>query len=145
MMDQNGSGKSDLIVGTNPPINTTTGTASWAQPSREPCYSWNNVYTPNGQVYGFDANPAQPTTKINIDFFNLGGGFPADTTPSAVSTKYVAALNGVDYTGTFVYPHPLVTGAPAPTLSATPRSHQHLQKKEAKKLKKQKEAKKIRE
>jgi hypothetical protein len=138
MMDQNGSGKCDLIVGTNPPINTTTGTASWAHSSREPCYSWNNVYTPKGHVYGFHANPAQPTTKINIDFFNLGGGFPADTTPSAVSTKYVAALNGVDYTGTFIYPHPLVTAAPTPTPSATPRSERHLQKKEAKKAKKKK-------
>src|SRR5947208_888777 len=94
------------------PINTRTGTASWAHSTREPCYSWNNVYTPNGHVYGFHANPALPTTKINIDFFNLGGGFPADTTPSAVSTKYVAALNGVDYTGTFTYPHPLVSGKP---------------------------------
>ncbi len=112
MMDQNGSGKSDLLSGTNRPINTRSGTASWAHSSREPCYSWNNVYTPNGHVYGFHANPAQPTTKINIDFFNLGGGFPADTTPSAVSTKYVAALNGVDYTGTFTYPHPLVSGKP---------------------------------
>ena len=115
MMDQNGSGKSDLIVGTNSPINTTTGTASWAHSSREPCYSWNNVYTPNGQVYGFHANPAQPTTKINIDFFNLGGGFAADTTPPAVSSTYTAALNGVDYVGPFVYPHPLVSSATVPT------------------------------
>ena len=113
MMDQVGSGKSDLLSGTNrQPINTRTGRGSWAHSSREPCYSWNNVYTPNGHVYGFHANPAQPTTKINIDFFNLGGGFPADTTPSAVSAKYVAALNGVDYTRTFVYPHPLVSGNP---------------------------------
>jgi hypothetical protein len=133
MMDQNGSSKSDLIVGANPPINKSTRKASWPHSTREPCYSWNNVYTPNGHVYGFHANPAQPTTKINIDFFNLGGGFPADTTPSAVSTKYVAALNGVDYTGTFVYPHPLVTAAPTPTPRGTPGSPQHLQNKRSKK------------
>src|SRR4029453_3738871 len=33
--------------------------------------------------------------------------FPANSTPSAVSSTYTAALNGVDYVGTFVYPHPL--------------------------------------
>jgi len=115
MMDQNGSGKGDLLTGSPNPINTRTGTASWAHSSREPCYSWNNVYTPNGHVYGFVANPAQPTTKINIDFFNLGGGFAADTTPPAVSSTYTAALNGVDYIGPFVYPHPLVSSASVPT------------------------------
>lgn len=137
MMDQCGSGKSDLLSGTNPPINTRPGKASWAHSTREPCYSWNNVYTPNGHVYDFRANLALPTTKINIDFFNLGGGFPADTTPSAVSTKYVAALNGVDYTRTFVYPHPLVSAASSSTPSGTPGSQQPAgeKRKKAKQLK----------
>jgi hypothetical protein len=47
--------------------------------------------------------------KANIDFFNLGAGFPADATPAQVSATYSAALNGVAYTGTFVYPHPLTS------------------------------------
>jgi len=134
MMDQNGRGKTDQIVGV-PPINTTTGRASWPHSALEPCYSWNNVHAPTGSAMRFNAPAQQPTTKENVDFFNLGIGFPADTTPAAVSSRYKAALNGVDYTGTFVYPHPLVTAAPTPTPSATPSSQQHLQKKEAKKAK----------
>ncbi|PYM01865.1 MAG: hypothetical protein DMF19_05000, partial [Verrucomicrobia bacterium] len=52
-------------------------------------------------------------------FFNLGTGFPVDSTPSQVSSRYKAALNGVDYTGTFVYPHPLVSGKPPAAQSDT--------------------------
>jgi hypothetical protein len=137
MMDQNGRGKTDLIKGSGPYINTTTGTASYSHPTLEPCYSWNNVSAPNGHALGFHSPPGQPTTKLNVDYFNLGNGFPADSTPPAVSKRYTAALNGVAYTGTFTYPHPLVTGASTPTPSATPRTQQHLQKKKknSKKLK----------
>src|SRR5207249_15943 len=147
-LDQNGRGKGDQITGPGqpinrgkgdqtaaprqpinrgkgmgarkPPINARTGTSSWPQQALEPCYSWNDVYTPNGNALGFGAGRGQPTTKLNVDFFNLGAGFPVDSTPSQVSSRYKAALNGVDYTGTFVYPHPLVTAAPAPTATATP-------------------------
>jgi hypothetical protein len=122
-LDQNGRGKGDLITGRPRPINTTKGKASWNHAALEPCYSWNNVYTPNGHALGFGAGRAQPTTKLDVDFFNLGAGFPVDSTPSQVSSRYKAALNGVDYTGTFVYPHPLVTGKPtlrpAPQVPAT--------------------------
>jgi hypothetical protein len=125
MMDQNGRGKGDQITGVTVPINSTTGTPFWTHEALEPCYSWNNVYTPNGHVLNYHTRVGQPTTVSGIDYFNLGGGFPADTTPSAVSSTYTAALNGVDYTGTYVYPHPLVTGAPTPMPSAAPRSQQH--------------------
>jgi hypothetical protein len=136
MMDQNGAGKTDLITGARP-INTTTRRASWPHSALEPCYSWNNVYAPTGSAMGFNAPARQPTTKENVDFFNLGIGFAPETTPAEVSSRYKAALNGVDYTGTFTYPHPLVTGASTPTPSATPRTQQHLQekKKNSKKLK----------
>jgi hypothetical protein len=132
MMDQNGRGKGDQIRG-DPPINTTTGTPFWPHQALEPCYSWNNIYTPNGQAMGYGVPRPQPTTKLNVDFFNLGAGFPADSTPSQVSSTYKAALNGVDYVGTFVYPHPLVTATSTPPPSGTPMSKQHLLKKEGKK------------
>src|SRR6266496_2342973 len=141
MMDQNGRGKGDQITRRPRPINTTTGTASWNHGALEPCYSWNNIYTPNGHVMGYGVRRGQPTTKANVDYYNLGAGFPVNSTPAQVSSIYTAALNGVDYTGTFVYPHPLVSGSPTPTPSATPRSQQHLQKKEAKKAKKAKKKK----
>jgi hypothetical protein len=143
MMDQNGRGKGDRIIG-NPPKHWRTRRASWPHQALEPCYSWNNVYTPTNTPLGFTSRAAEPTTKLNIDYFNLGMGFPADATPSAVSSRYTAALNGVAYTGTLTYPHPLVSGAPTPTPSATPRSQQHLQKKKQKTAKnKKRRAKKI--
>jgi hypothetical protein len=90
---------------------------------------------------GYGVRPAQPTTKLNIDFFNLGAGLPADSTPSQVSSKYTAALNGVDYVGTFVYPHPLISGIQRSS-SAT-RDPSNTSRKKAKKLKEEKESKKI--
>jgi hypothetical protein len=117
MMDQNGRGKGDQVTGTPQPINTTTGTPWWTHQALEPCYSWNNVHSPSNHVYGFRTAVGQPTTKLGIDYFNLGGGFPSNTTPLAVSSRYTAAVNGVNYTATFVYPHPLVTAQPTPTPS----------------------------
>jgi hypothetical protein len=119
MMDQNGRGKTDLITGSGPSINTTTGRASWPHSALEPCYAWNNVYAPTGAALGFHAAEGQPTTKLNVDYFNLGNGFPANSTPLAVSSTYTAALNGVNYVGTFVYPHPLVTTQPLVTAQPT--------------------------
>ena len=94
-------------------------------------------------ILGFGANSSQSTTKPSLDYYNLGAGFPANTTPSAVSSTYTAELNGVDYVGTFIYPHPLVTAAPAPTPSGTPSFPRHLKenKTKAKKAKKEKPGK----
>jgi hypothetical protein len=119
-LDQNGRGKGDLLSG-NPAINTSTGAANWPHQALEPCYSWNNVYAANGHELGFRSGASgQTTTKPGVDYFNLGGGFPANSTPSAVSSRYTAALNGVDYTGTFIYPHPLTllpVGTPRAVIS----------------------------
>jgi hypothetical protein len=143
VMDGCGLGKTDLFRGFTP-INTTTNRASYAHSAIEPCYSWNNSHSPSGTVLEFNVTPALGrVSKLGVHYFNLGAGFPADSTPPEVSQRYNAALNGVAYTGTFTYPHPLVSGAPTPTSSATPRSHQHLRKKEAKKLKKKKSRGKI--
>jgi hypothetical protein len=143
MMDQNGRGKGDLVVSNPNPINTITGTRFWTHEALEPCYSWNNKHTPSNHSYGYHAPSQLPTTKLGIDFFNLGAGFPPDTTPSEVSSTYTAALNGVDYVGPFAYPHPLVSGAPTPTPRATPSSSQHSpQRKENKGKKAKKKNKK---
>jgi hypothetical protein len=107
MMDQNGRGKSDQIIGTSRPVLQATGWAGWPHSALEPCYSWNNIHRPSGHSLGYFNAPGQPTSHSGIDYFNLGGGFPPNSTPSAVSSTYTAALNGVAYTGTFVYPHPL--------------------------------------
>jgi hypothetical protein len=112
MMDQNGRGKGDQVTG-DPPTNRTVGRPLWPHQALEPCYSWNNIYSPTNQALGFRTHAAQPTTKLGIDYFNLGGGFPADTTPRQVSSFYTAAVNGVDYVGPFTYPHPLTLSAGA--------------------------------
>jgi hypothetical protein len=142
-LDQSGRGKGDLIVldGTNHPHNSTCKCASWPHEALEPCFSWNNVYAPNGEAIGF-AKGEPPTLVAGRDYYDLGTGFPADTIPDQVRNIYVASLNGSDYTAEYIYPHPLVTGWPAPSpglaLTPTPKSSQHFQKKcgkQAKELK----------
>jgi hypothetical protein len=136
MMDECGHGKTDYITGasSSTPINTTTGTASYAHSQIEAVFSWNNV-NDAGTIMTTAARPTDPVSQEHVDVFNLGKDLVG--TPTQVSDHYTAARNGVDYTGTFTYPHPLVTGASTPTPSATPRSQQHLQKKKknSKKLK----------
>jgi hypothetical protein len=108
VMDGCGMGKGDQVIGITP-INQFTGRPSWTHQATEPCYYWNNVYTPNGHVLDKrGSNITNFPPRENVEFFNLGGGIPPDTTPSQVRSRYVAARNGVDYTGTFIYPHPLV-------------------------------------
>jgi hypothetical protein len=101
-LDQNGRGKGDLISVQGPP--------AWPNEAREPCFSWNNEHTPTGHAYGFGSQ--YPTETANQDYYNLGLGFPTDTIPAHVSSTYTAALNGVDYVGEFVYPHPLTGSEP---------------------------------
>ena len=109
-LDQSGRGKGDQVIGGSHPRNSTTGTPRWTHEALEPCYSWNNVHTPTNHAYGFGSGRC-PVEVLNRDYYNFGAGFAADTTPPAVSSTYTAALNGVDYVGPFVYPHPLVTEA----------------------------------
>ena len=137
MMDMCGAGKTDRIRGSRP-INNATNRASYAHSATEPCYSWNNSHTPSGTVLEFNATPALGrVSKLGVHYFNLGAGFPADSTPPEVSRRYNAALNGVAYTWTFTYPHPLVSGAPTPTPSATPKVLPAPAEKRSKKAKKE--------
>jgi hypothetical protein len=126
-LDQNGRGKGDQITGAERPINVTTGRATWPHNALEPCYSWNNNYASSNHSLGFSAG-GYPTNIPNRDYYNLGARFPADSTPPQVSSTYTAAVNGVDYTGTYIYPHPAVTGAPTPTPRATADSTRYLRK-----------------
>ena len=124
-IDVAGSGKGDLVVGK---INSKTGVASWLHVIQEPTISWNNKVLNNNTYVGFHCGapfvhegPKDGTP--GFDFYNLGGGFPADSTPSQVAGLLTAAVNGVQYNGTFTYPHPLTTGeSPTPTASQTPTS-----------------------
>ena len=143
-LDQPGRGKGDLIYldRTGHPLNATCHCHAWPNQALEPCFSWNNMHVQNGQSLGF-GSAGLPTEIAGRDYHNLGTGLGTETTPSQVSSTYTAALNGVDYISPFIYPHPLVSGAPIP--AATARSPQPLPKrtKTGKKEKKEKKEKKV--
>jgi hypothetical protein len=146
IMDGCGVGKSDhLKTGQgNPPINLDHGNVPYyAQSASEPIYCWNNTLQSDGRELKWNSAKPGMLIREGIEYFNLGKGLA--NPPSAVTTRYDAALNGVQYNGDFTYPHPLVSGAPTPTPRATPRSQQHLQKKKknSKKLKRRNWPKKI--
>ena len=86
VLDQPGRGGGDLLTG-NPP--TPEG---WPHQELEPCYSWNNVYTPTGAHINFVPGVA-PTLQEGRDYFQ--------DTPMPGYTPYT-------------YPHPLVTGGEGP-------------------------------
>jgi hypothetical protein len=114
--DQPGRGKCDLLTGGwdsgGPTINSVTGTAAWPHQALEPCYSWNNKYTPtNANYLGFGPYAGLPLVE-GRDFFS-------NSSAAAMAAKYTASLNGVQYTGPYTYPHPLVGGA-TPTPTPTP-------------------------
>ena len=113
VLDQPGRGKGDLASGQSPPVNRAANRQFWTHELVEPSMSWNNVFTSTNAAYGFGSD--MPTALQGRDYYNLGAGFPANTTPPAVASTYTAALNGVDYVGPFVYPHPLVSSASVPT------------------------------
>ena len=99
-----------MIVGQTP-VNQTTNTPSWVHQALEPCYSWNNVWTPTGR----HVNNINPTNNCGT-FLLPGHDYFTDT-----------AMPG--YTP-YVYPHPLVSDGspspspnpsrPSPTTTATP-------------------------
>ena len=123
-VDQVGRGKGDLITGGTTWTNSVTGGPDWPHQALEPIFFWNNIYTPKNQVQG--AFSKQLSVQPGRDFYNLtgansNGSFAANSTPSQVSTKYSAALNGVQYTGPYIYPHPLTNNiAPPSNLAIVP-------------------------
>jgi len=123
-VDQAGRGKGNLITGGTTWTNSVTGGPDWPHQALEPIFFWNNIYTPKNQVQG--AFSKQLSVQPGRDFYNLtgansNGSFAANSTPSQVSTKYSAALNGVQYTGPYIYPHPLTNNiAPPSNLAIVP-------------------------
>ena len=119
-LDQVGRGKGDLMSGTGSSAQiAAVSKPGWPHEALEPAMSWNNVHIPTGIAYGFATN--FPTEVQSRDYYNLGKGFPADSTPSQVSSIYTAALNGTTYSGTYTYPHPLVSGSsPGPAAPDPP-------------------------
>ncbi|HEY4270882.1 MAG TPA: hypothetical protein VGM65_02675 [Candidatus Udaeobacter sp.] len=92
-LDQPCRGAGILVSGSNP-------TPFWPNPALEPCYSWNNIYSPGGahvNLIRFWTMPPQALIE-GRDYFN--------DTPMPGYTPYV-------------YPHPLVNGSPAPTPTPT--------------------------
>ena len=103
VLAQVGRGKGDLCAGSNM-INTLTGTRLWPHESKEPSFSWNNVYKLTNTAWGFGSQ--FPQCIEGRDFYNLGRGLAPNSTPSQVSAILTTAINGVPYKTTFTYPHP---------------------------------------
>ena len=108
-LDQPGRGKCDLITGgwnqPLPVINSVTGTASWPHQALEPCFSWNNLYNRTTPVnFSIMNDPAGATYVEGRDYYS-------NSSISAAQAVYTAARNGVNYTGPYTYPHPLVTNS----------------------------------
>ena len=124
-LDQNGRGKGDLVrIVNGQPINTVTNSPFWTHEQVETCFNWNVTHTPTGQYLGF-GSARHPEQVEGQEYVNLGNGFPSDTTPQQVFLFYPAAVNGVQYTGPYCYPHPLQGGncgnpTPTPVPNATP-------------------------
>ena len=114
LLDHAGTGKGDMISG-QPPINQVTHTACAPHWVAEPSFSWNNKHSPDNVVYGFVTKI--PFIKAGRDYYNLGNGIVG--VPQQVKDSLRANVNGVDYNGDYVYPHPLVSGQPEPTPTAT--------------------------
>ena len=115
-IDQPGRGKGDLLTGgyqnPAPTLNSATGTAAWPRQALEPCYAWNNLYKGTTK-YDFYISPnilppGQTILLNGRDYYN-------NSSSSAVVARYTSSLNGVNYTGPYTYPHPLVTGVLPPT------------------------------
>jgi hypothetical protein len=62
------------------------------------------VYTPTHTAWGFGSE--FPQCVQGRDYYNLGMGFPPNSTPTQVSAILTSAVNGVPYNGTYTYPHP---------------------------------------
>jgi hypothetical protein len=88
-LDQPGKGAGGLLTGDTPVYPWPAGSNNQAD---EPCYEWDNLA--NGADMGFE--PGASTIRVNEHFFV--------NTPAPGYTPYA-------------YPHPLVSGAPAPPLS----------------------------
>ena len=121
-LDQAGLGKGDLlknVKGVNK--NTRTNTQIWPRQINEPSVSYNNVHLPQNIVLGI-GSAQEPTFIEGRDYINLGNGFPTTGAPQQVKDVYTAAVNGVQYTGPYTYPHPLQSGfgTPSPTPIASP-------------------------
>jgi len=126
-LDQNGRGKGDLVrVVNGHPVNTITNTPFWTHEQVETCFNWNVTYAPTGSYLRFRSGRHQEQVE-GQEYVNLGNGLPPDTTPQQVVLFYTTAVNGVQYTGPYCYPHPLQGGncggptpTPTPTVTPTP-------------------------
>ena len=125
-LDQNGRGKGDLVlVVQNQPINTVTNTPFWTHEQVETCFNWNVTYQPTGAYLGFGSE-RHPEQVEGQEYVNLGNGLPPDTTPQRVVLFYTGAVNGVQYTAPYCYPHRLQggnCGNPSPHLHLHPHLH----------------------
>ena len=101
-MDQACRGAGDLITGEHP-INSSTRSQAWLHQALEPCYSWNDIYTPTGARVNMTwATGAFAVLQEGRDFYN--------NTPMP---RYIP----------YAYPHPLTISLPQSQQSPDSQRH----------------------
>jgi hypothetical protein len=144
-LDQPGRGQGDLCAfnSNGQFYNTTTGGATSPHELLEPVYCWNNKVNGTMNAAAATVNSTVPTVKENREFYNyaapvggaqtvgVGSGTlanrPTTCTPGVAywatdqNTLYIATATNTwsVYYKPYVYPHPLVSGAPVPPSAPT--------------------------
>jgi hypothetical protein len=142
LLDQAGAGKGDLITGGSSSSSTqynnglqsgfyNLGQHTHLHQAIEPVMWWGNTQMlTSGSGTGINV----PQMIVSSDGPNVTGPFPTSgatyydlgpsvtgASPSQMTTLYSSALNGVPYTGTYTYPHPLTQPlAPPSNLQIVP-------------------------
>ena len=111
VLDQPGRGQCDLITGFTPTVNSTTGTAIWPHQKLEPCYSWNEIYSP-GAVQMNIQTGCTSLFHENRDFYNqaaaVGGAQLTGVGVGTFANRPATGVAGVDISG--ATPHAPGTG-----------------------------------
>ncbi len=135
-LDQPGRGRGDLLgIDKNGKFyNTTTGNAAWPHETLEPVYCWNNKLNGTMNDPAATVHSAYPSVQENRDYYNYNSTFDGTSGIGSgpVSNRPASCTTGVAYWATdkntlyqcsatntwtpyytpYIYPHPLVTGAP---------------------------------
>ena len=135
-LDQAGAGKGDLITGGNNSAATqynngvqsgfyNLGQKTNLHQAIEPVMWWGNTQAlTSGSGTGINVpaiittsdggNKTGPFPTAGATYYDLGPNLTGPA-PSQMTTLYNAALNGVQYTGIYTYPHPLTLSLGPPT------------------------------
>jgi hypothetical protein len=113
-MDQNGGGYTTRKIKTKSgaPVLEASNAVGWCDPQVEPIYAWNNIHNPGAIPMLLTQVPGSPTTRLGTELFNSPDDTQAKAWYNAERNGHghngTGDTSGPAYTGTAVFPHPLV-------------------------------------